>query len=286
MNNNEDNSDILYAILSAITFVILIILLILIYMYEKKGLQKFFFIILCISEIFNCIPKFLQIIRNNKNILCYLQVSFSLISDIGTLTTTTLMSIKTYDYFKNKNYWLKKKKNQNIIKLFNIIFPMIFLFFLFFTEEKVNGQCWVNSESNKIIYCIFGILIIINFGFIFGVFSDLIDLKKKYEEFEKDLLEEDDLSAENKNLQSNKIKGIICEYYIYSIIIPIVWIYFTISRIFLSEYGILMKIHMIISSIRGLIYTIIYIFNFKFTKKKKITKNNNNLNSSNESIKN
>jgi hypothetical protein len=64
---------------------------------------------------------------------------------------------------------------------------MIFLFFLFFTEEKVNGQCWVNSESNKIIYCIFGILIIINFGFIFGVFSDLIDLKKKYEEFEKDL---------------------------------------------------------------------------------------------------
>ena len=285
MDSDKDNSNILYAILSAITFVILIILLTLICIYENKGLQKFFFIILCISEIFNCIPKFLQIIRNNKNILCYLQVSFSLISDIGTLTTTTLMSIKTYDYFKNKNYWLKKKKNQNIIKLFNIIFPMIFLFFLFFTEEK-DEQCWLNKISNIIIYCIFVILIIINFVIIFAVYRHLIGLKKKYEEFEKDLLEEDDLSAENKNLQSNKIKGIICEYYIYSIIIPIVWIYFTISRIFLSEYGILMKIHMIISSIRGLIYTIIYIFNFKFTKKKKITKNNNNLNSSNESIKN
>jgi hypothetical protein len=77
----------------------------------------------------------------------------------------------------------------------------------------------------------------------------------------------------------------MCEYNIYSIIIPLVWIYFTISRNFLSN-GIFMKIHMIISSIRGLIYTIIYIFNFKLTKKKKITKNNNNLNSSNESIKN
>ena len=39
-----------------------------------------------------------------------MQVSFSLISDIGTLTTTTLMSINTYDYFKNNNHWLKKKK--------------------------------------------------------------------------------------------------------------------------------------------------------------------------------
>ena len=112
MDSDKDNSNILYAILSAITFVILIILLILIYLYEKKGLQKFFFIILCISEIFNCIPKFLQIIRNRNNILCYLQVSFSLISDIGTLTTTILMSINTYDYFKNNNHWLKKKKSK------------------------------------------------------------------------------------------------------------------------------------------------------------------------------
>ena len=284
MDSDKDNSNILYAILSAITFVILIILLTLICIYENKGLQKFFFIILCISEIFNCIPKFLQIIRNRNNILCYLQVSFSLISDIGTLTTTTLMSINTYDYFKNNNHWLKKKKNQNIIKLFNIIFPMIFLFFLFFTEEK-DEQCWLNKISNIIIYCIFVILIIINFVIIFAVYRHLIGLKKKYEEFEKDLLEEDDLSTENKNLQSNKIQGIMCEYNIYSIIIPLVWIYFTISRNFLSN-GIFMKIHMIISSIRGLIYTIIYIFNFKLTKKKKITKNNNNLNSSNESIKN
>ena len=117
MDSDKDNSNILYAILSAITFVILIILLTLICIYENKGLQKFFFIILCISEIFNCIPKFLQIIRNSNNILCYLQVSFSLISDIGTLTTTTLMSINTYDYFKNNNHWLKKKKKSKYNKI-------------------------------------------------------------------------------------------------------------------------------------------------------------------------
>ena len=127
MDSDKDNSNILYAILSAITFVILIILLILIYMYEKKGLQKFFFIILCISEIFNCIPKFLQIFRKDKkvDILCYLQVLFSLTSDIGTLTTTTLMSIKAYDDYRNSGDFFKKKRNQNFLKIINTVFPFL-----------------------------------------------------------------------------------------------------------------------------------------------------------------
>jgi hypothetical protein len=125
---------IFYAGLSGLTFLILIILLIVICIKEKNTFNKFFLILLCISEMFNCIPKFLQIFRKDKkvDILCYLQVLFSLTSDIGTLTTTTLMSIKAYDDYRNSGDFFKKKRNQNFLKIINTVFPFIFFFFFFF----------------------------------------------------------------------------------------------------------------------------------------------------------
>ena len=132
MTDDNNNKYIIYSILSAITFAVLIILLILICIKQKNTLNKFFLIMLCISEIFNCIPKFIQLLRINNhdnNILCYSQVVFSLISDIATLTTTTLMSVKAYDDSLNNYNWFKQKKKKKIVIIINIVFPLLFFFY-------------------------------------------------------------------------------------------------------------------------------------------------------------
>ncbi len=128
---------IFYAGLSGLTFLILIILLIVICIKEKNTFNKFFLILLCISEMFNCIPKFLQIFRKDKkdDILCYLQVLFSLTSDIGTLTTTTLMSIKACDDYSNSGDFFKKKKKSKFLKNNKYSFSFYFFFFLFSSEK-------------------------------------------------------------------------------------------------------------------------------------------------------
>ena len=264
---------IFYAGLSGLTFLILIILLIVICIKEKNTFNKFFLILLCISEMFNCIPKFLQIFRKDKkdDILCYLQVLFSLTSDIGTLTTTTLMSIKACDDYSNSGDFFKKKRNQNFLKIINIVFPFIFFFFIFF-RKSYDNQCWVKGfYSNLFIYIIFWILILTNFFFLRRVMCELCKMRKQYKEFEKDLLEEGNLSIKSEKLRSKKISGKLYENYIYSIIIPLIWVYFTFSRLKQmkkeeEEKDIFMEIHMFISSGRGIIYVLIYLINNIYIK--------------------
>jgi hypothetical protein len=96
-------------------------------------------------------------------------------------------------------------------------------------------------------------------------------MRKQYKEFEKDLLEEGNLSIKSEKLRSKKISGKLYENYIYSIIIPLIWVYFTFSRLKQmkkeeEEKDIFMEIHMFISSGRGIIYVLIYLINNIYIK--------------------
>ena len=236
--------------------------------FGEQNEEKFFFITISISEMLNCLPKFLQMIRKDeKDIFCYLQIFFSITSDICTLTTTTLMSLNSYYQLAKDNNCFRKEINQKIIKVICIIFPL-FISVLFTLIDKLDKNiheikeiCWIKNEiCNRIIYLIFWILIIINFIYIIISICSLRIIKNKFKSFENDLLEGETVSEEKKkNLPSNKVKNALCESYIYSIIIPIIWVYFTISRIFIST-ELLMNVHRVISCLRGLIYVSIYFF--------------------------
>ena len=114
----------------------------------------------------------------------------------------------------------------------------------------------------------------------------LSHLKTKYQEFEKDLLEEEDLSNQTQKLQSERIAEKLVDNYIYSFTIPTIWIFFTLSRNFLNKFETLMTIHMIVSSLRGIIYAFIYTINkIRIKCKEKSSDKNKNINSTNESIK-
>ena len=237
--------------------------------FGEQNEEKFFFITISISEMLNCLPKFLQMIKNNdnKDVFCYFQIFFSITSDICTLTTTTLMSLKSYYQLAKDNNCFRKEINQKIIKVICIIFPL-FISVLFTLIDKLDKNiheikeiCWIKNEiCNRIIYLIFWILIIINFIYIIISICSLRIIKNKFKSFENDLLEGETVSEEKKkNLPSNKVENALCESYIYSIIIPIIWVYFTISRIFIST-ELLMNVHRVISCLRGLIYVSIYFF--------------------------
>ena len=261
--------DVLFPILSFFTFLTLLILLFMLIKFGEQNEEKFFFITISISEMLNCLPKFLQMIKNNdnKDVFCYFQIFFSITSDICTLTTTTLMSLNSYYQLAKDNNCFRKEINQKIIKVICIIFPL-FISVLFTLIDKLDKNiheikeiCWIKNEiCNRIIYLIFWILIIINFIYIIISICSLRIIKNKFKSFENDLLEGETVSEEKKkNLPSNKVKNALCESYIYSIIIPIIWVYFTISRIFIST-ELLMNVHRVISCLRGLIYVSIDFF--------------------------
>ena len=267
--------DIVLIILSFFTFLTLLILLFMLIKFGEQNEQKFFFITISISEMLNCLPKFLQMIRKDeKDIFCYLQIFFSITSDICTLTTTTLMSLKSYYQLAKDNNCFRKEINQKIIKVICILFPLFIsvvftLIDKFYNNNtkndshKINEICWIKNEiCNIIIYLIFWILIIINFIYIITSICSLRIIKNKFKSFENDLLEGETVSKEKKkNLPSNKVENALCESYIYSIIIPVIWVYFTISRLFISPDSVQwMNVHRVISSLRGLIYVSIYFF--------------------------
>ena len=265
-------TDIVFPILSFFTFLTLLILLFMLIKFGEQNEENVFFITISISEMLNCLPKFLQMIRYNKNdIFCYFQIFFSITSDICTLSTTTLMSLKSYYQLAKDNNCFRKEINQKIIKVICIIFPLfISVFFTLFDLFEKNEDnphntkeiCWINNKiCNRIIYLIFWILIITNFIFIIISICSLRIIKNKFKSFENDLLEGETVSEEKKkNLPSNKVENALCESYIYSIIIPIIWVYFTFSRLFTSNSEKWMYVHRVISCLRGLIYVSIYSF--------------------------
>ncbi len=146
---------------------------------------------------------------DNKDIFCYLQIFFSITSDICTLTTITIQSLISYYQLAKDNNCFRKEINQKIIKVICILFPLfisvLFTLIDFFynnnKEDKHNTKeiCWIkNIICNRIIYLIFWILIIINFIYIIISICSLRIIKNKFKSLENDLLEGEKVSEEKR----------------------------------------------------------------------------------------
>ena len=138
---------------SPLSFIILLVASIRIIISKNKltYLTNLILVIL-ISEIINTISKMLQLIkylfddeRDNtdpkfdspRGIICQIQIATSIYSDISTLLTSLLISLRCYDVIKNKESFLDKGKREIISIIIAIFIPIILSITLLFIDRFI-----------------------------------------------------------------------------------------------------------------------------------------------------
>ena len=174
----------------------LIILLISIFRMIFKKKQKSFFtkIIIFIFgfEIMNCISKLLQLfkylsedtrpyldkneIETPRGIICQIQIIFSIISDLGCLSGTLLLSFRCYEVIKNKKRYFDDKKKQNFFFFLISVSSLLLALGIWFWDKNITNEsipfkydrrdrcnygCWLEHTLSSVIYLIYVILLII-----------------------------------------------------------------------------------------------------------------------------
>ena len=209
----------------------LIILLISIYQMKKNKKRLSFLtkiiMFLFLFEIMNCISKLLQLFKyffedtrsypdpNNiptpRGVICQIQIVLSIISDMGCLSGTLLLSYRCYEVIKNRIRIFDSKKWQNLsfisISAFSTIVALLFLFldrkitndsikFKFDRRDRCNYWCWLQHDLSFICYIIYDILLIAII--VFFVLTTLY-FRKSY----KTLIEKCVVIYEEPNLSNN-----------------------------------------------------------------------------------
>lgn len=190
---------------------------------KKKSFLTNLVLLIFSSEMIQCCSKILQLfkymfddLREDKNfsdgdtprgIICQIQIVTAIYSDLCSLLTTLLLSLRCYDVIKNKIKFFDKGINALlsilIVILFSIIGAIGFLLidrgtlhgsisYRFDVRDRCSYWCWLNHIPSL---CCFGLyLIILILNIIYACKTNCL-LRSAY----KNLLKENEITTEEEN---------------------------------------------------------------------------------------
>ena len=217
---------------------------------KRKTFLTSIIILIFASEIIQCLSKLLQILkysfkneRNDKTIkdrdtprgiICQIQITSAIFSDLCSLLGTLLLSFRCYDVIKNKNRLFDKKLHGILSVIIVIVFSAIVsISFLFIDRKVTKGNisyrydlrdrcsywCWLEHIPSFCCLPLYWLILIFNIYFACKTnsylkmgYTKLIEASKVIVEQKDDLKDsfngetEDNDTPENKNSQSKEKK--------------------------------------------------------------------------------
>ena len=211
--------------------------------YKKRiTLLSSFIILIFSSEVVNCFSKLFQLLKyqfddsrmdrraerdNPRGIICQIQICTSIFSDLCSLLTSLLISLRCYDVIKNRHRFFDKSKNgikaMLLIIIISICLSIGFLFldrnltknnpsYRYDLRDRCSYWCWVDHSTSLICFSIY--IVILIFNIIFACKTNYY-LKRGYQKlkeessFSRDLinndyrfLKEGEKDNSKKNLQA------------------------------------------------------------------------------------
>ena len=196
-----------------------------IYAKKRKTFLTSLVILIFSSEIIQSISKLLQILKyafdddrdhkgdnidfylNARGIICQIQIVLTIYSDLCSLLTTLLISLRCYDVIKNKRRFFDKGKNAILSIILVIFISISFAIGLLFLDrgivkgnisyrydvrDRCSYWCWLEHISSFICFGLYWIVLILN---IIYACKTNCNLKRGY----KKLLEENQLLPSKVN---------------------------------------------------------------------------------------
>ena len=218
---------------------LIILLISLSRMFFKKKRKSFLtkiIIFIFIFEIINCLSKLLQLfkylsedtrpyldknyIETPRGIICQIQIILSIISDLGCLSGTLLLSLRCYEVIKNKKRLLDSKRNQNlsfiIISVSSLGLALIFWYgdkritensipFKYDRRDRCNYWCWLGHTLSGVCYAIYDILLIVII--VYFVLTTCYFYKSYKKMLEKSVFIIEESKYSNNNNEKNNINN-------------------------------------------------------------------------------
>jgi len=212
----------------SITFLLLCIIRMIIVKKKKSFLTNLVLLIFS-SEMIQCTSKILQLFKyifedrredkhfsdgdTPRGIICQMQIVTAIYSDLCSLLTTLLLSLRCYDVIKNKIKFFDKGINALlsiiIVILFSIFGAIGFLFldrgldnsvsYRFDVRDRCSYWCWLNHIPS--LYCFGLYLIILILNIIYACKTNCL-LRSQY----KNLLEENEITPGEENNMNAPLK--------------------------------------------------------------------------------
>lgn len=227
--------------------------------YAKRSIILNGLLILASAEVFNCISKLINPLRlitdgMYKNV-GQIQIVFALFSDLSTLLSSLIISLKIYASLTGKEFFLFKGSNSVlIVRILLIVIPLIsaitfMLINLFFYsgtatkgEEECKSWAWIYSTLSLVFYGLVWAIIITIITISCKSISFLNRKKKEiYNDEDSEGLDTDrnyknkiDASLtkkSEKNCLSDQIQKAIHKLYFFPFVTCIIWILLSIDRI-------------------------------------------------------
>ena len=196
----------------SLTFLIFCILT-MFYAKKTKSFLSNIIILIFISEIIQCLSKLIQILkyvypnlRNDKDftsgdtprgIICQIQITFAIFSDLSSLLNTLLLSLRCYDVIKNNERFFDRGNNGILsILFFNIVSLIISILFLFIdrivtldnisyrydVRDRCSYWCWLEHKPSLVCLSLYIVILFLNIFFACKTNSYLKNGYKKLEE--------------------------------------------------------------------------------------------------------
>lgn len=231
-----------------------------------------------------------------KQCIISIQVIFSLFSDFCTLITSLMISLKFHDSLQNKSFCFNKKCFRVLARITCIggalllagVFFSLDRFVFHHQENKWEKDywTWVDPKLSLVVYGIVLLIIIVIIVLSCKTISYLRKKRKEFSDADKDCSIDDDSTLTSKvedkekkmfseTLITEKIEKAMGTFYKYPFVSTTIWLILGVYRVTedidlimhlqidISILSILVIIHSLISSFRGVIYFLAYFLSSK-----------------------